>query len=174
MAKKLVILLALIIVGGYLLIGWQGSSSKPAKLTEKDKSAKVIDFTLMDVTGKPVKLKDYRDKFVLLNIWATWCGPCRYEIPDLIRLRKRYKDKDFEIIGIVVSSPEKNVIKMIDEFGIDYPVVWGTREALQQFGPINAIPRTFLLNKEGQIVEDIVGSRDFKFFNAMLQKYISL
>ena len=61
---------------------------------------------------------------------------------------------------------------MVEEYGITYPVVWGTAEALAQFGPINAIPRTFLLNKEGKIVEDILGSRDYNFFDSMLKKYL--
>ncbi len=171
MYKKLVILIVLIAIGGYLIIG-QNGNSQPGNADGKPLSDKVIDFTLKDIHGNLVQLKDYRGKIVLLNIWATWCGPCRYEIPDLIKVRNKYKDKGFEIIGIVVSSPEKNVKKMVADFGIEYPIVWGTREALAQFGTISAIPRTFLLNEEGKIVEDILGSRDFEFFDEMIGRYI--
>ncbi len=172
MFKKVVLLVFLVAIGGYLIIG-QNGNSQPGKEAGSPLSDKVIDFTLKDIHGKEVKLQDYRGKIVLLNIWATWCGPCRYEIPDLIRVRNKYKDKGFEIIGIVVSSPEKNVIKMVNDFGIEYPVVWGTREALAQFGTISAIPRTFLLNEKGQIVEDILGSRDFEFFDQLIRRYIA-
>lgn len=172
MIKKFIFLIAIIGIGGFLIIGKNGNSQPPEKASNTVKSDKVIDFTLKDLDGNDVSLKNYRGKYVLLNIWATWCGPCRYEIPDLIRIRKKYQDKGFEIIGIVVSSKEKAVKKMVEEYGITYPVVWGTAEALAQFGPINAIPRTFLLNKEGKIVEDILGSRDYNFFDTMLKKYL--
>ncbi len=171
MIKKFFILIALIAIGGFFIIGKNGNSQPPVP-SEKIKSDTVIDFTLKDLNGKDIAFKDYRGKYVLLNIWATWCGPCRYEIPDLIRIRKKYKEKGFEIIGIVVSSKPKAVKKMVADYGIDYPVVWGTPEALKQFGQINAIPRTFLVNKEGKIVEDILGSRDYDFFDQMLQKYL--
>ncbi len=158
-----------VVLMGVLLVFWAEFSASPPS-TDSD-SAKVIDFTLKDLEGKDVSLKDYRGKMVLINIWATWCGPCRVEIPDLIKVRKKYKDRGFEILGVVVSSRPQDVFTMVKQMKIDYPILWGTPEALAQFGEINAIPRTFLLDREGKIVEDIVGSRSFQFFDQMVGKY---
>ncbi|NOX38004.1 MAG: TlpA family protein disulfide reductase [Calditrichaeota bacterium] len=166
--KKRLFSIGIVLVVG-LLVFWAEFSAAPSP-ADSD-SAKVIDFTLKDLDGKDVSLKDYRGKMVLINIWATWCGPCRVEIPDLIKVRKKYKDKGFEILGVVVSSKPRDVFAMVKQMKIDYPILWGTPEALAQFGEINAIPRTFLLDREGKIVEDIVGSRNFKFFDQMIGKY---
>ena len=135
------------------------------------KSSSPIDFTLQSVKGDTVRLQDYHGKYVLINVWATWCGPCRAEIPDLVRIRHKYREKGFEILGVVVASKPEDVKEMVNYLHIDYPVLWGTQQALAQFGEINAIPRTFLLDPKGYIVEDILGSRDFQFFDNLLQKY---
>jgi len=148
-----------------------GAGFSAALWSEETDSATVIDFTLKDLEGKEISLKDYRGKMVLINIWATWCGPCRVEIPDLIKVRNKYKEKGFEVLGVVVSSKPRDVHAMVKQMKINYPILWGTPEALAQFGEINAIPRTFLLDRDGKIVEDIVGSRNFQFFDQMIGKY---
>lgn len=145
--------------------------SSPGNKIEKKKNPKVVDFTLRDLEGKKVALKDYRGKVVLINIWATWCGPCRQEIPDLIKLRNKYYDKGFEVLGVVVSSKEEDVRKMVKEFKINYPVLFGTEKALKPFGKIPSIPRTFILNRDGEIVEDFTGSRNFAFFDKVIGKF---
>jgi len=156
------------ILGITVLLGiWivAGAASKT------EKTSRPIDFVLKNLEGQEVRLQDYRGKMVLVNIWATWCGPCRAEIPDLVRIRNKYQDKGFEILGIVVSSRPENVRDMVKKLKINYPILWGTEKALAPFGKINAIPRTFLLDRKGYIVEDILGSRDFQFFDDLLKKY---
>jgi len=133
---------------------------------------KIPVLTLKDLSGKPTALKNYRGKVVLINIWATWCGPCRHEIPDLVKLRQKYHNQNFEVLGVVLSSGKSDVQKMVKEFNIDYPVLWGTYQLMEQFGMINAIPRSFVLNKKGEIVEDITGSTDYAHFEKMISPYL--
>lgn len=134
----------------------------------------VIDFVLKDLQGKDVSLKDYRGKVVLINFWAHWCPPCVKEIPDLVELRNNYKDKGFEILGVVVPARvnEQQVRKMARNFEMSYPVLWGTAESLEQFGAINAIPRSFILNGEGKIVDDVVGMGTYAMFEGMIKKHL--
>ncbi|RMG28825.1 MAG: TlpA family protein disulfide reductase [Methanobacteriota archaeon] len=137
-----------------------------------ENSAKKPEFTLLSLEGKEVSLSDYRGKVVLVNFWATWCPPCVREIPDLVKLRKAYKDKNFEILGIVLSSKEAQVHKMVKNFAIDYPILWGTQEAVNEFGNIPAIPRTFIINAEGEVVEDIEGMGNYEMFETLIKKYL--
>ena len=133
-----------------------------------------VEFTLKDLQGKDVAARDYRGKVVLINLWAHWCPPCVKEIPDLIELRNNYKDKGFEILGVVVPARvnEQQVRKMAQNFEMSYPVLWGTAESLEQFGAIDAIPRSFILNGEGKIVEDIVGMGSYAMFEGMIKKHL--
>ncbi|MFQ5584021.1 MAG: TlpA family protein disulfide reductase, partial [Calditrichia bacterium] len=130
------------------------------------------EFTLNNLEGEEISLSDYRGKVVLVNFWATWCMPCLKEMPDLIKLNDKYSEKEFEVLGIVVASKEENVRKTVDNLRVNYPVLWGTNEVIKEFGNINSIPRTFILDKEGNIVEDISGMRDFDFFEKTVKKYL--
>jgi cytochrome c biogenesis protein CcmG/thiol:disulfide interchange protein DsbE len=136
------------------------------------KSEKSPQFSLKNLAGKQVKISDYRGEVVLINFWATWCPPCLAEIPDLVKLKKEKADKQFEILGIVLSSKESSVRKIVSKEKINYPVLWGTNKVVEDFGGIPVIPRTFLLDKDGKIVEDILGMRNYDFFKKLLDKYL--
>jgi thiol-disulfide isomerase/thioredoxin len=133
-----------------------------------------INFTLKDLKNKDVSLADYSGKVVLVNFWAHWCPPCVKEIPDLVKLRNTYQDQGFEILGVVVPARmnEQQVRKMVNNFEMSYPVLWGTMEALNQFGSINAIPRSFVLNQEGKIVEDVEGMGSYAMFDGLIKKHL--
>jgi len=134
----------------------------------------VVDFVLKDLQGKDVSLKDYRGKVVLVNFWAHWCPPCVKEIPDLVELRNNYKNKGFEVLGVVFPARvnEQQVRKMAENFEMSYPVLWGTTDMLDQFGAINAIPRSFILNSEGKIVDDLEGMGTYAMFEGMIKKHL--
>jgi cytochrome c biogenesis protein CcmG/thiol:disulfide interchange protein DsbE len=110
-----------------------------------------------------LKLSDYRGKVVVVDFWATWCPPCRKGIPDLIELKKKYGDKDFEIIGISLDKISRggktaqDVVPFIKQYGINYPIVWGTMQTTQLFGGVRAIPTTFFIDKSGKIRDKIEG-----------------
>ena len=115
------------------------------------------DFKLTDLGGKPVTLAASQGKVILLNFWATWCGPCRAEIPDLIALQDRYKDR-LQIIGLNVDDDDPAEIqKYVDETGINYPVAMTSNEIRVQYGGIPALPTSFVLDTQGRVVQKHVG-----------------
>jgi thiol-disulfide isomerase/thioredoxin len=102
------------------------------------------DFKLTGLDGKPVTLADSKGKVLLLNFWATWCGPCRAEIPDLVELQNKYKDR-LQILGLVVDDDDQDAIqKFVAEFGINYPVAVATDAIRFQYGGIPALPTSFV------------------------------
>jgi thiol-disulfide isomerase/thioredoxin len=118
------------------------------------------DFKLGDLDGKALTLAAAHGKVVLLNFWATWCGPCREEIPDLIALQAKYKD-NLQIIGISVDDDDADVVKkVVDQTGINYPVAIASPEVRMQYGGITAQPTSFVLDTEGRVVQKHEGLRD--------------
>ena len=116
------------------------------------------EFALKDADGKTVKLSDYKGKVVLLNFWATWCGPCKIEIPWFIEFQKTYKDKGFTVIGVALDDEGWEAVKpYISDKQVNYPVVTGDSVVEQKYGGIDALPTTFLIDKEGRIANTHVG-----------------
>jgi thiol-disulfide isomerase/thioredoxin len=115
------------------------------------------EFKLKDFAGKDLTLEPSHGKVVLLNFWATWCGPCREEIPELVALQNRYKDH-LQIIGLVVDDDdEKEIRKVIESEGINYPVAMADPETRIAYGGIAALPTVFVINSEGRVVQKHVG-----------------
>jgi thiol-disulfide isomerase/thioredoxin len=114
------------------------------------------DFKLTALDGKPITLATLQGKVVLLNFWATWCGPCRAEIPDLVALQERYKGR-LQIIGLNVDDEETDIQQYVQETGINYPVAMTSNDVRIQFGGIPALPTSFVLDTEGRVVQKHVG-----------------
>ena len=115
------------------------------------------DFKLTALDGKPVTLAALQGKVIFLNFWATWCGPCRAEVPDLIALQDRYKDR-LQIIGLNVDDEDPAEIqKYVNETGINYPVAMTSNEIRIQYGGIPALPTSFVLDTQGRVVQKHVG-----------------
>jgi thiol-disulfide isomerase/thioredoxin len=132
------------------------------------------DFKLTGLDGKPVTLADSRGKVILLNFWATWCGPCRAEIPDLVGLQNKYKDR-LQIVGLVVDDDDGDAIKgFVEEFGINYPVAIATDEIRFQYGGIAALPTSFVLDAEGRIVQKHEGLRDPILYETEIRALLGL
>jgi thiol-disulfide isomerase/thioredoxin len=118
------------------------------------------DFKLDDLDGKPLTLAGSHGKVILLNFWATWCGPCREEIPDLIELQRKYKDR-LQIIGFSVDDDDAGAVKkVVDATGINYPVAMASAEVRMAYGGIGALPTSFVLDSEGRVVQKHEGLRD--------------
>lgn len=119
-----------------------GADSKPAP-----------EFKLKDLSGKEIKLSDYKGKVVVVNFWATWCGPCRVEVPDLVKLRGLYHDRGLEVIGISLDDEEdrEEVVNFVKTFKVNYPVVMGDLEVLRAYGQIDSIPVTFIIDRRGAV-----------------------
>jgi len=132
------------------------------------------DFNLTGLDGKPVTLAGYKDKAILLNFWATWCGPCRAEIPDLVELQNKYRDH-LQIIGLVVDDDDRDAIKkFVAEFAINYPVALATNDLRLQYGGIPALPTSFVLNAEGRVVQKHEGLRDPLLYETEIRALLGL
>jgi len=115
------------------------------------------DFKVKDLDGKDLSLEAAKGKVVLLNFWATWCGPCRAEIPSLIELQNRYKDR-LQIIGMVVDDDDENAIReFVKSEAINYPVALTTDQVRFAYGGIAALPTVFVINTGGRVVQKHVG-----------------
>jgi len=119
--------------------------------------APIPPFSAPDLDGKPISIADFRGKVVLVNFWATWCPPCREEIPDLIALQKKYKDT-LQIIGVSQDSGSvDDVRRFAAAMGMNYPIVMTTPEIEKLFPGIYALPTTFLVDKDGRVAQKHVG-----------------
>ena len=117
-------------------------------------------FQLNDLDGKPLSLADAKGKIVLLNFWATWCGPCRAEIPDLVDLQKRYSDK-LEIIALATDEDDADQVRrFVLKSGINYRVAMTTDDVRNGYGGIAALPTSFVIDAQGRIVQKHVGLND--------------
>ena len=132
------------------------------------------DFNLTGLDGKAVTLAGYKDKAILLNFWATWCGPCRAEIPDLVELQNKYRDH-LQIIGLVVDDDDRDAIKkFVAEFAINYPVALATNDLRLQYGGIPALPTSFVLDAAGRIVQKHEGLRDPLLYETEIRALLGL
>ena len=132
------------------------------------------DFKLTGLDGKPVTLAGSKGKVILLNFWATWCGPCRAEIPDLVDLQNKYKDR-LQILGLVVDDDDQDAIKeFVEKFGVNYPVAIASDEIRFQYGGIAALPTSFVLDAEGRIVQKHEGLRDPVLYETEIRSLLGL
>jgi thiol-disulfide isomerase/thioredoxin len=126
-----------------------GPNSKPADL----------NFTIKDMDGKDVNLASFKGKVLLLNFWATWCPPCKEEIPSFVELQAKYGDKGLMIVGISVDDPIDKLKPFAQEFQMNYPVLAGAdhTDVQEAFGPMFGIPVSVLISRDGMICKRFIG-----------------
>lgn len=123
----------------------------------------VLDTELKSTNGQPIKLSNYSGKVLLVNLWATWCQPCRRETPELVRLHKEYQDRGLEMVGLSTEDPvasAQSVQNFVQQFQVDYPVGWATRDvaiALMQLTGRSSIPQSFIITRDGRIKKQFIG-----------------
>ena len=139
---------------------------------EKNEGNRVANFNWVDDGGKKISFADFsKDNVVLINFWATWCGPCKRELPDLIALSNEYQGKNIKIIGISVDR-DGDVLKMVHDFAaqanLSYPIVIDNGDLEKAFGGIRGIPTSFFVNKKGEIVNKMIGMQSKATFQQAL------
>jgi peroxiredoxin len=121
----------------------------------------VLDAENKATSGGPIKLSDYSGKVLLVNLWATWCGPCRMETPELVKLHKEFQSRGVEMVGLSTEDPEasaESVAEFVREFHVNYQVGWATREVAQTLMQGHtAIPQSFVIARDGHIVRRFIG-----------------
>lgn len=134
------------------------ADGEPVRLVRNPDAAPA--FEVKDLSGQAVSLSDAKGKIVLLNFWATWCGPCRAEIPDLIDLQKRYADK-LEIIALATEEDDADQVRrFVQQAGINYRVAMAPDDVVRNYGGIAALPTSFVIDAQGRIVQKHVGLND--------------
>ncbi len=132
------------------------------------------DFKLTSLDGQPLSLAGSQGKVILLNFWATWCGPCRAEIPDLVELQNKYKGR-LQVIGLVIDDDDQAAIKkFVGEFGINYPVALASTGIRIQYGGIGALPTSFVLDSQGRVVQKHEGLRDPVLYETEIRALLGL
>jgi peroxiredoxin len=144
-----------------MIVSGCSSKSEPVR-AESVKSAtqrqKAPPFTLKDADGKTVSLADYKGKVVLLNFWATWCGPCKIEIPWFIDFEQKYKDKGFAVLGVSMDEDGWDVVKpYLAQSKINYRMLLGNDSVGTLYGGVDSLPTTFLIDREGNIAATHIG-----------------
>jgi thiol-disulfide isomerase/thioredoxin len=130
-------------------------SGPPPSIT---RSGPAPDFTLETLDGKNVRLADLRGKAVLLNFWATWCGPCKIETPWLVELQNQYGSQGLQVIGVAMDDSGKDEIaKFAKDMGVNYPVLLGKEAVGDAYGGVPALPESFFIGRDGKIVDKIIG-----------------
>jgi cytochrome c biogenesis protein CcmG/thiol:disulfide interchange protein DsbE len=120
--------------------------------------AKAPNFSLKTAEGQVVELAKFQGKAVVVNFWATWCGPCRSEIPGMLEVYGKYREKGVEIIGVSLDQGGfKDVTPFVKRFNITYPVVVGNEAVVDAYGGVNSIPTTFFVDRKGNVVKKHVG-----------------
>ncbi len=118
------------------------------------------DFSIRDLNGRRADLAAYRGKVVLLNFWATWCAPCRAEIPEFVSLQQKYLNRGFRIFGISLDDERKPVLDFYQKFKMNYPVAVGDAALAEKYGGILGLPVSFLLGCDGRIEAKFDGQVD--------------
>ena len=176
MKRDPVILIVVAMVASLMLVfGIQMARKSPAPVPDRLQGQLAPDFTLRTLDGKTVKLSDYRGKAVLLNFWATWCEPCKIEMPWFVQLQKQYGDEGLQIIGVSMDddSPEE-IAKFTKGLGVDYIVLTGKdneRDAVANlYGGVSFLPENFYIDREGKIVDKIYGIKSRGEIEASIKK----
>jgi thiol-disulfide isomerase/thioredoxin len=148
---------------------------KTAKIRQVPSDAKKLNFTVTDLNDRPVDMRQFFGKVVIVDFWDTWCGPCRMEIPHFVELYAQYQPKGLEIVGVAFARQGKGAVKQFtSDFKINYTSALVSEEAIRLFGSPSGIPTTYIIDQNGNVVEKVVGYRDKSFFEQRIRSLLKI
>jgi len=144
-----------------ITVNKSSAPTRPTALTTLPRP--ILEAENKATSGGPIKLGNYSGKVLLVNLWATWCGPCRLETPELVKLHKEFQSRGVEMVGLSTEDPEasaESVSDFIREYNVDYQIGWATREvAITLMQGRTSIPQSFVIARDGRIVKRFIGFR---------------
>jgi peroxiredoxin len=178
--RNIVLFLVLIVViTAMLVFGRKRTNSANAsaggKIVEGSFKGKAApDFSLQTLDGQTLKLSDLRGKAVLLNFWATWCTPCKAEMPWFVDFQKQYGGQGLQIVGVAMDDAAKDEIQSFaKKMGVNYPVVLGKESLADQYGGVDFLPTTFYIDRSGNIQDRVFGIVDRQEAEASVKKVLA-
>jgi len=169
-AKRIVIwlIVATCLVGLYVMS--RRATPKPRSAASGNLAP---DFTVIDLDGHKLTLSDFKGKVVLLNFWATWCAPCRSEIPHFVEMQNKYGPQGFQVIGISMDDDAKPVREFYQEYKLNYPVAVGDDKLAERYGGVLGLPINFIIDREGRIYAKHLGATDVSVFDQQVQELLA-
>jgi len=167
--KSLLILAAAAVLLAWIILRHPSTANQPRASQQQP----APDFSLTDLTGQKLSLSSYRGKVVLLDFWATWCVPCRAEIPHFVEMQNRYGAQGLQIIGISMDDDEQLARDFRQQYKMNYPVAMGSPALAEQYGGILGLPITFTIDREGRIFRKHIGATDPSIFEAEIKKLLA-
>lgn len=160
--NPLALVVVAVVAAGMLYFGFHmarrpGADRAPSIL---GKTTPAPDFTLESLDGKTTRLSDLRGKAVLVNFWATWCGPCKIETPWLVEMQNQYGNQGLQVLGVAMDDSSKDdIAKFAKDMGVNYPILIGKEAVGDAYGGVPALPESFFVGRDGKIVDRIIGLR---------------
>jgi thiol-disulfide isomerase/thioredoxin len=157
--NPLALVVAAVVIAGMLYAGFHFARRAGSGQADNPLKNKVApDFTLESLDGKTMHLSDFRGKAVLLNFWATWCGPCKIETPWLVELQSQYGSQGLQVVGVAMDdSGKEEIARFAKEMGMNYPVLLGKEAVGDAYGGVPYLPESFFIGRDGKIVDKIMG-----------------
>lgn len=181
MSKKVwfILIIGLVVVAGIsygFLSTTEIETEKPVTQTQQKQDQEypdAPDFALQDLNGNIVKLSDYKGKVVIIDFWATWCGPCRRGIPEFVALQAEYGEDKLAILGVSVDQGDLSVVpKFAKNYEINYPVLYANEDIQRKYGPIRSIPTAFIVDRSGKVRDLAIGLRPKSYFKNQIDSLL--
>lgn len=168
--KKVIISLFLLILffaTTFELSFAHGDAWKEMGVIKPKVASEVTDFALLNLNGKEVEISSFRNKVVLLNFWATWCGPCKKEMPAMEKLYGKYKERGFVILGIDYMEKKDKAINFMKKMNLTFPILLDPKGSVAKLFNVYAIPSSFLIDKKGRVRGIAYGAREWDDHGAL-------
>lgn len=170
------LVIAAVVAAGLLYFGFHMARRSPsAQLGGFARFGKPApDFMLESLDGQSMRLSDLRGKAVLLNFWATWCAPCKIEMPWFVELQNQYGSQGLQIVGVAMDDSSKDdIAKFAKDMGVNYPVLLGKEAVGEAYGGIPALPESFFIGRDGKVVDKIIGLKGKAEIEDSIQKALN-